>query len=239
MKTKIIITAFSALCALCLLVNLISPSKSYETARITPLKVATVVPLPYTVEEMKAFYDVHVRTLNVAAFPEVQEHYHALVLEIRQRYQSEIKLSLVTNYARVGQDVNGGSFRNTNGVPTIEVYIPAIMDLFKFQKSRGASDEDFKSLVVVNVMHELEHLAGGWIPQTGFEKEPYEKRMNDEKQAWAKTCEHTLVPLVEKKRGGQILLDTYPYYTWWIAAGRDVNSPKWHDSIWKFYESTR
>ncbi|MCD4705064.1 hypothetical protein K8R66_03230 [bacterium] len=123
--------------------------------------------------------------------------------------------------------------RVQNGNSYIKLVIPSIMDSYYASQRSGNSnwEKQFELEVLTGFLHELDHLAyGNWIDN------PSSKEfINEEKNAWALTCEHTIALLVEYYHF-QLIRSDQIYYENWIKANRNVDDPIWDKFIKGLYE---
>lgn len=211
---------------------------------VTPPKrtgTNNVVESERTVEEMQAFFDTHFAPLLFEVFPrgqfwipEIQARYNLLVQKMRERYGKEHVVQPRGLYFPASRFRTIGS-RIEDGVPTVFIFIPSVMDLHAGEKRAGASSKDSMRSFVVDFMHELDHLAYGYVAESRQDVS-IEERINNEKQAWAETCEYTIRPMLETHRA-TIASRQFAVYQAWVASRRDVNNPKWRSFIEEQYQS--
>ena len=195
--------------------------------------------------EQEAFWKAHLEPTVVQqlfagkyAIPEINERYNFLFVSIEKRYGTKVVGSLVNHYHEVSQQIGAGSWVN-KGVPTLEIYIPAQMDIYaQLQKEAllsSPADKLFEIQAICSTMHELEHLA--WNPD-GVDPLTKEGLIVIERQAWANTCRYELEPLVTKYQFS-LPSGVAPIYQAWLRAGKDENNPAWEATIRKYYEPLR
>lgn len=103
------------------------------------------------------------------------------------------------------------------------------MDLREAEKRVGVSNEKSERGFVVDFLHELDHLAHGFVPTEGSNPSVAE-RIENERKTWAETCEHTIRPLLETHRL-TIAPRHFSAYKAWLSAGRDANNATWRSFI--------
>jgi hypothetical protein len=200
----------------------------------------------YSLSEMQCTWSNHFQqvfdqelSLNKYPIPEIQSRYNMALQLINQRYGPTLAISMVTTYCGASRDVLCGNCF-TNGHPTVEIMIPKLLDICKAEQSKdfhGWQDR-MRFVLVVGIMHELDHLAFGTMEKEGDKPAPLDQLVDEEANVWALTCENTLTPLIEKYKV-QLTGDEYIYYTEWLKARRDKNSQSWRDFIRWAYSRTR
>lgn len=193
---------------------------------------------PYTEKETQEFLDAHLqatitRILPSGKFfiPEIQARYNFVVSKINALYGVEHSFEAPNIYGH-SKFVTVG-VRISNGVPSVQLYMPSIMDMYRAGKGLGMSEETLQRLFVIDLMHELDHLAFGFLSDEGqaYSKEKY---INNERLAWAETCEHTIRPMVETHRlrieGLQLQC-----YRAWVEGGRNPENGRWKEFIGSLY----
>lgn len=194
-----------------------------------------------TLEEMQMFFDARLAPLLLETLPkrqfhlsEIQARYDTLTQMIRERYGKDYALDPRGRYWPMEKQTVVAT-RIENDIPTIAIFIPSLMDLREAEKKVGVRDEESERGFVVDLLHELDHLAHGFVSVTG-EALPVPQRLDNERRAWAETCEHTIRPLLEKRRLS-IAPRHFACYQAWVASGRDSNSRVWRSFIDRQYRT--
>jgi len=162
--------------------------------------------------------------------PEIQVRYDTLVRMIRERYGKEHLIDWRSVY-----------FENRHrtvatwvdqGVPTVFIALPSVMDLHELEQQNGVSIADSMRSFLVDFMHELDHLAHGYV-FTSDHKAPEEiVRARNEGLTWAETCEHTMRPLLEIHKQ-KLALRHVEMYRLWLSCKRSADAPMWMWRTWK------
>ncbi len=169
----------------------------------------------------KTFSDLFKGKCN---FPLIAEKYSELNKMTVDRHHKEIERHIFPLDDKRSPDImaTGGVIK---GVPTVTLMIPAMKRMYdRTVSSHGAEGEElFQKTILICFLHELDHLAYNFVWEGDVDKEVI---LQCEKSTWAKTCENTIAPLVEKyhvRLGDTEML----WYQLWIDCGRDPNNPKW------------
>ncbi|MFH0806720.1 MAG: hypothetical protein V1885_03295 [Candidatus Brennerbacteria bacterium] len=198
---------------------------------------------PYSTETLQSFWEdklrgtvelvIFRRTYRVQTVNMVSEK----LLELAaKRYNAfRLHVSLVESYSLSGASVMAGSYVTKDSV-VIELIVPALIDVYgKLRRSGDTSwQEQFELFMVVSLVHELDHLAYGYINRTNA---PFEEVIWNEKVAWAFTCEEVLRPLVEYGKF-RLAPGDMEYYHAWVRAGYTAGSPLWDEFIRTVYRGT-
>lgn len=193
--------------------------------------LVSTIPTSWTSEEMQTF--LHTRLENLLtnifpngayAIPEVQTRYTTLERKIHERYGKEFTYSVVNSYLPQSKFMTIAS-QVQDGTPTIIIFLPSLMDLFEAERKAGARNEDSDRSFVIDLLHELDHLAFGLVPKEG-EVLSAEKWMENEQWAWGQTCEFTIRPMLENHRM-KIGARHFIQYDGWVRSKRDASSPFW------------
>ncbi|MDO8594236.1 MAG: hypothetical protein Q7R93_01840 [bacterium] len=187
-------------------------------------------------DEVKQFWASELRVLRGLvesqeySVPEVRARYLKLHQDILERYGKEVYIQLTINYSPVSRDAIGGSRVLENG-PQLGIFTPALKNAREDLKASGDPkwEEAFETLSVSTIIHELDHLASGYVMTPTNTDTSLDARVLREKNAWALTCEHTLEPMV--KAGKHLAYSDQIRYDAWVKAGRDVNSPLWEAHV--------
>ena len=177
--------------------------------------------------ECKAFFseNVEVSLLLVASgrtqYPEINARLLSAQLQI-------IPINLVATYHWASKDIEGSAGKNPDGTDIVQIYVPALMDLFRALECSGRPDwrEVFESHLIVLFLHEMEHVRF---------KKPLEAHIDiqEESRAWAETCKYTIHPLAQK--GIPLLPNDEVIYGAWRESAGNVNDPRWIDAIRHLY----
>ncbi len=196
-----------------------------------------------TLEEMQEFMDLRLARLLTETFPghqfrlsKIQERYDLLAQKIQQQYGKGYILNPVNKYHPSSKLVAmAASVEATN--PTITLSMPSVMDMWEAWQKLGLREDSIEVLIVVDFLHELDHLAGGGLPEEGSAY-PFEKWIENETRTWGETCEYTLRPLIETYKE-PLSPREQTYYRLWVRGGNNVDSPLWKDFIQGQYEKVR
>lgn len=198
----------------------------------------------YTAEEQQAFWAEHFPNFldwffqGGLPFPELNERCAMLRGLIQQRYGKDLHINLVTTYNPDSPAVLAGNYIK-EGVPELELVVSNVINLHNAFRASG--DPEWKPRlqngVLVSMMHEMDHLAYGYTSEFG-KRSPLEELVEDERRAWALTCEHTLRILVEHCHAPLNSSDMQ-YYHHWLVCNRDENDPRWKEGLWNVYSVTR
>ncbi|MES2436877.1 MAG: hypothetical protein V4519_02605 [Patescibacteria group bacterium] len=158
----------------------------------------------------------------------IQRRFDSHRLTISRCYGRPIDLKVIAvDHPAYAGDQKMISMSNTarNGIPIIDLYMPALERQYAIrQKLDGINcDAMWQSVIVMGVLHELDHLANGW---TDCAPGDIPALIEYERLTWGKTSEYGMVPWVQNY--GQILSPLCQrWYDAWIAADRDVDHPSW------------
>lgn len=188
-------------------------------------------PKEYSEKELRQFWEVHLKELvqdglfaGKHPVPDIQDRLQYLHREIQVRYK-KYNVQLSVAHPTQTNAFAGCSF--SNGVPNLVIFVRNCMSWYYQAQPvvdySGTKEEAFATLVTSVVMHEFEHIVGD-TPH-GEIVDPVDK-IAFEKRAWARTCEYTLRPLVEKQKAAISVSDQI-YYTNWVLSGRNEDSPEW------------
>lgn len=193
-----------------------------------------------SLEDMQGFMDTHLATILMETlpkrqfrFPEIQERYDLLAQKIQQQYGKGYVLNPVGKYHPSSKLVSmAAGIENRN--PTITLSMPSVMDMWEAWRTLGLREDSIEVLVVVDLLHELDHLAGGGLPDGGTSY-PFEKWIENETRTWGETCEYTLRPLIEMYKE-PLSPREQTYYQMWVRSKRNADSPVWKNFIRGQYE---
>lgn len=182
-------------------------------------------PNPYSEKQIHDFWDSY---LNKVVMEElVPGKYH--IPEINKRF---LVLSQATAKRCGGYNISPSTSYNEHSrlvvagcaikdsVPQLIIFVPAVMDIHAMLRIKSAVDhkKQFEVTVVTLVMHELDHIAGGWI---GTPDQSRAELVRGEIDAWAETCKHTLKTFV--KYGYTLGPSEKEYYDSWVYCGQAKN----------------
>jgi hypothetical protein len=88
----------------------------------------------------------------------------------------------------------------------------------------------FENFVIISFLHELDHLLLGVTVGAGNRLASI---MEQERLAWAETCEKTIRLFDEN--GDRLYSGDRVYYETWVRSGRNADSQLWRDFIAKMY----
>ena len=195
--------------------------------------------------EQKKFWSEHLEPIFQALIghkyhiPEIQKRYDDSMAIIDNLY-GRLNINISSNYIAQSHNILAGSGFATNGIPELTIVVPAIMDVYASLRSseHPGWKEAFEYCNVLNVMHELDHIAYEEKHTMQTHLLPLDQLVEHERGAWARTCEYSIAPLVEKY---QVLLTAseMQYYKLWVNTGRNPNNPEWIIAIRNFYKETR
>ncbi len=208
------------------------------------LKQGEKPPLP-SKEEMRVFWNTYLKipltqSLYKGTFPipVVQERYTTLKAEIEKKYGKEFVFKVILNYLPKSQYIIMANGIETGGVPTVYVFMPAVMNSYHAGVRENLTEEERLLSVAIGLLHELDHLFFNPMQQNQDAKhsatEKEEELVRNEIQIWALTCEYTLSPLVEK-HGYKLVSGDLAFYRAWTNFGRSVQNPMWERFMWFYY----
>ncbi len=175
--------------------------------------------------------------LNERTFPlkEINERYDFLSVKIKSRYNTGLGADVVLGYHPVHPYILAESCL-VGGKTCLRIYVAAYCNLYKIWEENGVAqrDEIIRNSLAVSVLHEMDHLAGGWVREKASDK-PYtiDDAVESEKRAWAETCQHTLRVMAEYRY--KVLGSDWEMYRHWEECGRDAESPAWDSCIRAIY----
>jgi hypothetical protein len=188
---------------------------------------------PYSETELKRFWDENMgstlRSLIGGSYriAEIQQRYNDSISRVDRKY-GRIGFNMSTTYIQASKNIFAGCDMMSDGTPSLILVMPAIADAYKRLAQSGDTrwSERFENLVIVAVLHELDHIAYEDVLKNHSQTIDFEELIDHERRAWARTCEYTMGPLLEKY-GLAMSPSDMVYYTKWVDAGRDVDSPLW------------
>lgn len=188
---------------------------------------------------MQTFFDSHLDTLLSEKFfarrysvPELQHRYDLLTQKIQERYGKTVRQNPLGEYFPLSKR-QALLVHIENGEPTVTLFIPSCMDLYEDRRRMGLTEGEFELEFAIDYLHELDHLAHGYIPKEGESLAPL-AWIENEKRAWAETCQHVLEPILVTHRM-KVPPRHAALYKEWILSGRNADSPSWHSYIAGLY----
>lgn len=192
----------------------------------------------YSQEEMYHFWDLHIKKIcdqlleGKYLVAEINERYKILQRKIVGKYGKSININVVLTSHGQSPHLSLASFDMQNLAPRINIFIPAVRNiyynLFRVQDN-PSMEEQFEIMVIVAIMHELDHIAIGHVNHQNLSRGEI---IGCESDAWAETCEHTISVFVKHK----YLIDpsSKRYYEAWVYCGRERDIC-WHSYIEESY----
>lgn len=215
--------------------------------------------MPYEDAEINGFRKQYLRVLDETLFkerhsmPMINDRFKALKTAINKKYGQYPTMDYTNAYYFVAKTgitsekivkygvpkdiiiVPGVSAGNTveKGVPRVYIIVPAYLDFIASAKKAKVSalliQEVVGNSLVIDVMHELDHLAYD-SPFTS--KTTPEEFNRAEARAWAETCQNTIRHFVRAK--SPIPDDHLAIYTKWNVTG-SIMRREWQDFISEKY----
>lgn len=201
-------------------------------------------PSPYTDTAMRQFWKDHMDHFvnklieHTYAIPEINERFEKLVKEVNRRY-GRLTIARITTYFPESHSILGGAGLSKDGSAELSLIMPAIMDAYYRMQASGHThlEKLFEHMVIIGIMHELDHIAHEKILGTRSNPPPLSVLLDKETKAWALTCEYTIRPLVER-HGVPLTPSDFNYYNTWLRADRNVESSVWKEFIRNTYIDT-
>ncbi len=168
--------------------------------------------------------------------PELQNRYKDREKVIVERYQK-----IVTVYV-VGDELIKNELATTiaapaivDGVPNLQIFVKALWNTWEEFKTtntyrRPDAQQIFNDYFVACLLHEIEHFSG----ETSMLDRSPENSLRGELEAWGKTCEFALAPLVEKYNR-PIHPSFLTFYNAWVKGGRQQQSVELEALIRRVY----
>ncbi len=174
-----------------------------------------------------------VESLNQGSYwlADVQQSYRNSFNESRARYGSHLNITVFTEFHPHDQNAKFGCYVD-NKAPNLVIFLPAVELRFKeIQANRLFNFEAvFETMIAVDFIHEMDHLALGIVPEKGQVKPKVEVMFCGEQTVWARTCEKTICPFVEKY-GMELHPGHQAIYSAWVNGGRSASSAEWTNYI--------
>ena len=195
-----------------------------------------------SIDEIHSALNTHLSPLrdllekDKCEFPEIEARIKSLKVQIASRYKQPLHMIIAPNYSSMDERVVALARVEATG-PVIILFIPTILDIYDDLKASHNShwEEEFKSLLLISPLHELDHLASGYVQTPTDTDKSIQAKTFREKNTWALTCEYSIRPLITK--GLHINESHSARYKEWVKANRNVNSPNWDKFIHSQYES--
>jgi len=219
-----------------------------QTKAVAPIQTSSLQSVEkqqFTKEAIVQFWTDHMeRTfreeLLVGKCPDpiINERCQVLMGMLNERYHKQLAVQMINTFNPLSEWILAGCFVNDEGVPVADLNIPASMRIHEnliLTDGPELGEKMFIQTVLTGFLHELDHLAYGFVAKKGHSQE---ELVYHEKKAWAKTCELTLTPLAARKVS---LLGNSEraYLDAWVKSGRDENSLLWDKFIRETYEEAR
>ncbi len=192
---------------------------------------------PCSDSDMKRFWQEELNDLiylqlveSKLPYSEINDHFREYNKRINIRTGKKISVALSTSYHWSCKDAEGsGGINAKDGSVEIQLYIPAIMDLFEALEHLNQTGwrEAFRAHCIILFMHEMEHV----VKDTPMKKHI---DIGEESRAWAETCRYTITPLVERYHLPLLSTDSNMYQAW-KESGGNTNSDIWMNAIRKLY----
>ena len=186
--------------------------------------------------EMKKFFEKEVRPTTDALlcgtyqFELVQQQFSRNLTRILNLYGRIPSLILAINPPEFsGGEAPPFCCRINEEYPEVVIVVPNLMISHKLAKWAHELHL-FSTFVAIGFMHEFDHHALKLVPGD----KNVGKMIEAEKRVWARTCEKTIVPLVEIY--SQDIGPLTVFYNAWIECGRDVDSLAWYSFIRENYQ---
>jgi hypothetical protein len=213
------------------------PAKAIKTDE--PATTNGTVRKHYTKEDILAYQtNVLVPLINQAAnftlpLPELNYRLKQQTEEIRKNYGRNVSVCYIQDNPENTAFASGlMGARVIDGSPVIGIFVQNMMA--NYEKTGGTNTDSSRQRHyvenVVGLMHELDHLCTKTLPE---QDKPAEHFFENEKEAWALTCEKTLRPFVENNY--PVLSIRKKLYDAWVASGRDVKSRVWDEAVGDLY----
>jgi hypothetical protein len=201
----------------------------------------------YSLTEMQNFWSDNFSQTVDSLFtgkyplPKVQQRFNEVTKHIRERYgYTNIIIHLNDGYEPENALILAGSSLTDGDKPTLEITVPSLIDIYKREQRKGDPDanERVRYVLVLSIMHELDHLAFDTMKGTREHPPSLDQLVDSERKIWALTCEYSIRPMIEDYH---ITLTTseYVYYNKWVEIGRNADSPAWVAFIRNLYKDTR
>ena len=175
---------------------------------------------------------------------EINAHHAELAKLIKTRYGGAVQLQVIAAYHRANPFVTAEN-HVTNGRAHIDFYLAAfnnLYDMFKTEKDPYA-EERIRHGFVVSILHEMEHLAYGYVVKPVYVKDVQAAEKfgitqdTFEARTWAITCESAIRPLLTHQ--AHIMGSDLLFYDKWVKCGKEVDSKAWRIFINNRYSLSR
>jgi hypothetical protein len=204
------------------------------------MQITSNNPPHHTSQELHDFWDAELNEWinsyvggSNLVYPEINKRFEFINQSVVTIQKKPVAISLVEGYHLLNPKVLASAGLNASArVANIELYIPALLNQFNDFKKTGRPNwhNEYRTHVLIVMMHELEHLAQVWHVSV----QPTHIDIAEESRAWAETCRHTMVPLVENYK--VTICDTEAtFYKAWKVSGGNTNHVAWTDALNKIY----
>lgn len=189
----------------------------------------------YTDAVQKKFSADHVEpTINkiyegTYHIPAIQERYNFLFKEVERRYGG-YSIQLINGFATESQEISFGCFIK-DGKAYLDIIMPKQIEIFEELRASGIPNwqEVFQYHIMLNFMHELEHIAGD--PEELDQINDLGALVRRETLAWDRTCRYEIRPLIDHAGASAVTRSAMIFYDGWLATGKDADSKAWADFI--------
>jgi hypothetical protein len=193
--------------------------------------------VPYTMNEIHAFWDANLNHLIIEELavgkyhiPEIQKYFSEMNSELHKIYGKTLAIHPSWLYNENSHDVGAGNAVDNNMQPSIEIFVPAVMDVYKqYPETIPSRKKMFEVMNVTTFMHELEHLM---VKAPSKSLQTREWVIAQEADTWAKTCEYVLAIFV--KNGYPLGISEQYYWNDWVSCGKQ-NNARWKSRIRAVY----
>lgn len=196
-------------------------------------------PPPLSNAEKLQFYEEHLKALaemlhkGELAYPLLRSRYEELWNKVLSLYQKPITIEAMLNHhPDDSKELLGGAWITPAGNPCVSIFVPRAVEVLTKYRNSGRSTwkAEFTNDVIIVYLHEVDHHALGHPLTKGRGI-----NIRSEKEAWAETCRHVIVPMAETYHL-PLSPDAQELYESWIRAGKNEESPVWFEAIRKRYE---
>jgi hypothetical protein len=200
---------------------------------------------PFPIDLVHQLLATHFQTLKSLMnedrhrLPAITARYRLLKELIEKRYDKSVNILIAGSYCRQhdGSVYASACIEAFSEKPKAVLYLPALMDRYQDLENTGDKHwkEQFETLTVISLLHELDHLASGNVTSLDGDTDTSpEGRVRREKNTWALTCEFAIWHLVEN--GMHLDGGIATMYLGWLESGCDASSARWEAFVRKAYE---
>jgi len=183
--------------------------------------------------EAQAFWALHLHgTLEqlqegTYVLPEIQQQYEKLRQEIVRKTGQPLVFSLSNKCHTLSPHIIGAISRVTLA---IGIHLPALMSFYAKTLARDPDgDRKLEVLIVLNILHEMEHGAYGYLSSP---RKTREELIENEAAAWAVSCGEEI--RVFHEQGYPLPAATARVYEVWQSCGAE-NNRCWKSFISSYY----